>query len=820
MISIIKQPYLCTLSRNPIDFVVQTDMYFDSQEVFPSVLFQRNSLPAIGTAYNLQWYNTETNKLQELQFVIKDGSDPEEYAGAFELPGTGYTGTAAQWIEILLDKLRNARIFNAFYTVEAVSSNQFKITAREAVEELKVQFSSNQVSSYVSIVQELNDFNIPEAREQYAMRALVYFEREYNSGMFDLVSTIDCVVDNDSTAHVDLSETLNAEIESSWDEYPVPWQQENKYIAPNLKRYFVEFVENWQDEPELITAVSEIMMVHWGGVNTDDHLRGDAIILNAAGGDFLTWFQSGKTIAKNQSDWLAWMNRDLEYIFDIHCVITTNEDVYDIVKHDITLKPFETVIFNTGFDANDLQGDVPSGEKIVKWTWYVGIDENKVSPEFTYYPDTNCIRKVLCFFNSYGIPETFNTSGEWQESVNISSEIASRAGSFNVNGLFPQNFIFDSKHGTSYSAVTGILDNETARRLKSMINAVISFVQEDGAWIPSIINNANTRILKLNDFQQQIELEILKANEDDRASFIGAVVDVVPVYGNGIEYLQLVTNGIQVQTYGTIDLIQGTLFSGGTVLDGFVWDAGQKIYYPNNPIQTEGEYRLEGTITAVDGTEYKIKKIIRYKLPEIVLSTFDTGNVDFGLRGTGPIAEITVDWGDGTIETPVYFNGSDTNILHNYSATGKKIIRLKKPSFADIRRFSTYKNLGRIEFALMPNLTHVLYSGGPGGNIYLSGLKKLQLIDIREQAMNMLSIGYQKDLQFVIMYDTNINAANLITLFRELWKYRKLYVNTPEVYITTPTYGVPPEVTAIQNGTGTYAGEGLVSDYSWVVMFV
>lgn len=819
MISIIKQPYLCTLSRNPIDFVVQTDMYFDTMEVFPSVTFQIDALPAIGTNYRFSWQNTETLKNQEITFVVKDGSDPEEYAGEFELPGTDYPGTFEQWISILMNKLKNARLFNAFYVCEAVGSDAVKITAREASEELKLTFATNQDASYFIKVEDLNDFILPQPREQYALRALIYFEREYNSGVFDLVSTIDCVVDNDSTAHVDLSETLNAEIESSWDEYPVPWQQENKYIAPNLHRYFVEFVENWQDEPELISTLSEIMLVHWGGVNTEDYLRGDAVILNAAGGDFLTWFQSGKIIAKNQPDWLAWMNRDVEYIFDIHCVITTNEDVYDVVKHDITLKTFETVIFNTGFDANDLQADVPPGETIMKWTWYVGIDEAKVSPEFTYYPDVDCIRKVLLFFNSYGIPETFHTSGEWTESMNISAEIASRAGSFNVNSLFPQNFIFDSKHGTSYSAITGFLDNETARRLKSMINSVISFVQEDGAWIPAIINNSNTRILKINDFQNQIELDIMKANEDDRASFIGAVVDVVPIYENGISYLELITNGIHVQTYGAIQLIQGTMISGGTVIDTFVWDSGLKLYYPANPIQTEGEYRLEGTITAVDGKEYKIKKIIRYKLPEIVLSTYDTGDVDFYLRGSGPIAEINVDWGDGTIETAVYFNGSDTNILHNYSATGKKIIRLKKPTFSDIRRFGTYKNLGRIEFALMPNLTHILYSGGPGGNIYLSGLRKLQMIDIREQDLNLLSIGYQKDLENLIIYDTGISADNLIALFRELWKYRKLYVNTPGVYITNPSYSMPPEVTSIIDGTGAYAGEGLVSDYSWTVVF-
>lgn len=812
MITITKKPYLCTFSKNNIDFEIETNRYFKGPFIYPGIEIEFTALPLIGEHFAVQWTNPETTENEEIRLIAKDGTDPDEYSELYEIPDNTWTGTTQEYRDLVLLKLQSTPLFNGVYRIEATGTQKITMTATQALSELIPTWVTNQASTNIATVIK-NGFALPDPRDGYQLRALVYFEKEYNSGEFEIVSNIPMVVDNDSRSIIDISDVLNAEIENAWEEYPVPFNQDLAYVAPNLKRYYVKFIEFWDGESVPVSTTTDIMLVHWGGVSTDDHLMADPVTLLSNGNGFLTWWPSGKRLATDQDDWLGWMNQQSTTTFQIYVRLITDAGESNILLHDITLQKFETIIFNTGYEANDLESLVP-GETIARWGFYVRKSPGAIiSPVYMYYKDAACIRKVIQYFNSFGIPETFHTYSDWSENMNVTTELASRASAFGLNSLFPQSFVFHSKHQNSMQAVTGALSNEEARRLQSMINSLIAFVKEDERWIPCVLNTGKTPIMKLDAFTQRIELEILKANENDRASFFPLQPDLQIVEEAGIVRILVIDNGLNITSYGDIECYN----EAGTLEDTFTWDALNEYYEPAAPITGMGTYMFQGTI-GTSSESFDIIKYHTYSAFMVECAVYDTGLVQFELGVTTGGGAVVVDWGDG--DTTLNAFGALTAIQHTYTKTGKKTVRIWSNTFENIKKFYLYNDFGNVETGLMTNLEIFEYRNGPAGNFYLSHLSKLTNILFDNTQINQLEVGFQKDLIYLTLTDTLITSDNLDALLYELWTYRKLYAGTPTIYLVNLGYTESAYFTSIADGTGDFAGEGLVANYGWTINIV
>lgn len=812
MITINKNPYICSFSKNSIDFEVQTNMYFKSIFVYPSIEIEIVDLPALGDHFAIKWTNPETLENEEVRLIAVNGSVPGNYNELWEIPDTNlgaFVGVTTLCRNVILPKLQATPLLNGYFDIVGVDDTKILLTAKQAVAQLVPIWETNQAAAnLVATIQA--DFVLPDSREGYDMRALVYFEKEYLSGAFEMVANLQCVIDNDSIAVIDLSETLNAEIEQGWNEYPVPYIQATLYKAPNLKRYYVKFVESWIGESETFNTVSDVQFVHWGGVSTDDSMMGDAVSLITNGNNFLTWWPSGKRIGKSQDDWLGWMNLHKDATFEIVITITSNGAVYEDVFDTVTLKKFETVIFNSGFDANDLQALVP-GLTVQKWSWRIQpAGESPMSNEFTYFFDTACLRKVIFYFNSFGVPETFHTSGEWVETMNVSTSVASRSSVFGLSALFPQSFVFDSKHTNSMKAVTGMLEKLEAQRLQSMINSMIAYVLDDNRWIPAVLNTGKTAVLKINEFVTQIELEILKANENDRASFFDLQPDIDIIQGFGIERLEVVDNTLELVTFN--DFI---CYLNDVMVATCDYSALLKYYVPDAPLTLPGIYRFVGSV-ATSGKTYNITKHFQLSYKTVYASYFGTGAMSIDLRSVAAGATVIIDWGDGTTTTETY-GLVLTALSHTYTSSGKKVIRMMKPNFEDVLEIGSNYNIGKIDFGAFPNLLKAGFTNGPTGNWYFSQLEKMENIYLNITGVSNLEVGFQKDLLYISLFDTGITTDALDDLILELWKFRKLYANVPQIYLNTLGYTVSALFTSVADGTGDYAGEGLVANYSWTI---
>lgn len=806
MIKIIKSPYICSFSKNNVDFEVQTDMYFKSIHVYPSITLEIVALPSAGEHFAVKWMDPVMLENQEIRLVAKAGTVLKNY----EIADTTYAGTLTDYRDDLLEKLLDTPILNGLFSIEAVSTTKIKLTAVSAVSELIPEWETNQTGSKIEAVIE-DDCVLPDTRTGYEMRALVYFEKEYLSGAFEMVADLNCVIDNDSKAFLDVSDVVDAEIENSWNQYPVPWTEEMIYKAPNLRRYYVKFIESWTGETEMPSIISDTLFAHWGGVSTDDQMMGDPISLITATNNFLTWWPDGKRIGETQEDWLGWMNLQDDATFEVVVIITSDGAEYEDVLQTIDLKRFETLILNTGWTANNLQSFIP-GLTPQKWAFRVQQSGGSIiSPNFTYYFDNACIRKVIMGFNSFGIPETFHTSGEWSENMNVSTEVASRSSAFGLSALFPQSFIFDSFHRNSMKAVTGFLKQEEAYKLQSVLNSMITYVLDDNRWVPCVIGASKTAVLTLNAFLVQIELEILKANENDRASFFPLQPDLRIVADLGIERIEVIDNGLDITTHGNI-----LCYKDGALVSTFTWNAGLGYYTPGTAVVSDGEYRFVGTLSTATKS-YPITKHFNYFYQEIVLSSYEVGLVTISLRSVYGIAGVIIDWGDGTVGGNAY-GTSLTAINHTYTKTGKKVIRLSKMNFDDVLEFSVNQNFGRINFGAFKNLEWISYTNGASGNYYFSQLEKVKRIYFNGTSLTALEVGFQKNLEYVTIYATGISTSALDELIKELWNFRKLYAGNPQLLISGLGYTESSYFTSIKDGTGDFAGEGLVTDYGWTIM--
>jgi hypothetical protein len=425
---------------------------------------------------------------------------------------------------------------------------------------------------------------------------------------------------------------------------------------------------------------------------------------------------------------------------------------------------------------------------------------------FKYFFEKACLTKQIVYFNSFGIPESFILSANWQQNITTSQELATRTESYALDTLFPQNYIFDSKALISYQAETMMLKNIEAERLMPLINSTITFLLENGNFIPVIINAGTTAVYQVNAFLQKIQLDLVRGNESNRVSYFETLPDfeVFTTNSIGISIIYLKRNLLNITNFGSIKI-----YHEGIELEEFTYVPTQQ-WYTGTAITTEGILTLELTCE-VNGVEKIVRKQFNYKWDELKYEVFAMANdalVRFSSLYSGG-TPMRIDWSDGTVDDVTVTTG--TVFTKNYYTNGKKMIRISKPSFFDITQFTIQNASNNFDFSKFDRLSDLIITNCAAGNYYLTALDNLQEITFIDTTIYQLNFGYQKDLLFLILNNSNISAENFELLIREIWNFRKSYDNAFEIRITSEVV-VNSVAQAIIDGTGAYAGDGL-ADY-------
>lgn len=808
MITIQKKPYLCSFSKNPIDFEIKTDLQYETAIVYPELVLLFINLPVVATNYLISFTNPENGNREEVNLIAVDGSNAENYAYSWQIPDTNFTGSMLEFRNIVLKKLTEFGIFNAYYKIEKPivefpgSTPRITIIAKHSISELVMEWNSNQPELEINkYIREANSvtYHQPGVREGYELKASLYMETNYGTGNYNLITTIDCILNENSVSYVDVSKYLDSEIESSWNEYPLPFEKQLGYKASNLRKYYVEFYESFSNESESFKIKSEILYTHWGGSSADDQYNLNGLVSLNTNLQWLTWWPSGKRILIDQNDWLGWMNNAENNVITISCQIRTNYRNINLFPYvDIELDPFETFIINTGFKANNLDESLNEGEIVKFWSWKVIFGE--IIKEFRYYPIDNCLAKQIVFFNSFGIPESFLLSAEFEQNITTSQELAVRTQSFAINNKLPQNYIFDSKNIISYNAQTIMLSNLEAERLMPLINSTITFLRENNTYLPVIINAGSSAIYKVNSFLQTIKVELVRANESDRISYFEPLPDFEISTGLtiGISICSLIRNLLNITDFGSI-----LIYKNNEQIGEFAWNGN---FYTGDAILNEGLLTFK-LICKIDGIEKIVQKQFIHQWEELNYEIVYTGeNADIRLNSFIPNTPIRIEWADGISEVTT-INGL-TAFTKSYSTSGKKINRIFKPGFFDIVELVILKTSNLFDISKFTNLQTAVFENCIAGNYYFSSLKKLITIIFSNTIIHQLNIGYQKEIENIVLENTEISTENFELLIKEIWIFRKGYVNNFNISISSEII-ISDTAQSIIDGTGIYSGDGL-----------
>jgi hypothetical protein len=287
---------------------------------------------------------------------------------------------------------------------------------------------------------------------------------------------------------------------------------------------------------------------------------------------------------------------------------------------------------------------------------------------------------------------------------------------------------------------------------------------------------------------------------------------------SGLTKFKLITNGILVE-----DSLDLQLTLNGADIQSAWWDSDTFHYIFNTPISTDGVYDATVTVYDTDGIPYVIKTAVEVHRKRLYCHYSETGTVGFSLTSSLEESSIRIDWGLGTgFETRTY-TIEGTLINKPVTITGAKQLILEKAYFDDIVEFACtgmgLNGLNFQEFVKLKNLS--LNNTGISGKLYLNGLAVMEYITIEACDLTALEIGLMTNLSAItITACDNFGASGIDNLIAQIYELRDHFFNTIVVHFSGTGYAFSTVSTAMINGTGTYAGKGLNTDYGFDIAIV
>lgn len=212
----------------------------------------------------------------------------------------------------------------------------------------------------------------------------------------------------------------------------------------------------------------------------------------------------------------------------------------------------------------------------------------------------------------------------------------------------------------------------------------------------------------------------------------------------------------------------------------------------------------------------------------------------------GVLTPVTVD--AGTSDDHKFQMFSDPSSLDNLTlatpsftglvGSGGKANRLRVLSFSsggshDLGSFSlrSFPNLVTfaapsaqitdIDYKANANLQDVnLDDNSLAGSIDLTILPNLGQVYLSNNSLTSITLGSSKpNLSIFDVEYNDLDSAELDAIIVELWEMRDDVTGTPTIDLRNNTGSLSADSIARINGTGAYAGEGLVANYSWTVNY-
>jgi hypothetical protein len=823
MIHFTKQPYACSLSKNPIAFELFADNFSAETNIYPRIVltFSRSEIQN-ERYFSFDFINPTTGLADQIKFLAL--INPEE--NGYHIPGGTATSNTLPTEEYMADvefhMLLNDKL-TTFYTLSRVD-NVITLTAKEPIAELIPTNWYLSDTSAVSGVFSVNSvissvFWKAQKRTDFRLNTQVYFESVYLSGHFDLVFEGTTTVDALGKVDLDVSGIIDAEIKNTFLTPPIHLEidssEANKARKSDvLRRYYIRVSEQWTNKQETTDwAKSDILLAHYGGVSMDDFATNHPVIHLQTTKAFLTAWPDKKRLADNQSDWLSWMNvMGFNETFQINLKVYFTDGTDESQQiGEIELRKWETLTIPVGYEQLAIENIQPTKEV---HAWDVSI-EFSGSPIVTRRMQRTQLMNVrnhtLVYLNNYGVQESFYSTGYWKHGYTSKKDVATQTLRHDYLSINGQDFVFQQISRNTFTVRTGSLRSNEAEALQDVLNTAPVFLYQNQRFMPIIIEQGNFEPVDESEILQTIEMKVTKSmalknysNQEDLPTIEVieecGIVAIQVVHHKSIEYGLLLV-------YDEIALIDSITLN----------DNGR--YELSTPLIDSGTYRFRAGVT-LDGDFMHVTKIVDYQENEFSFQTpFYTSsgiNDTFQIKTDGAI-KLNVDWDKNeTINAYTIANDTLTSISEDSNFhRGRRTIVCSTACSDRINQFTiqgkAYRNFKLNKLTKLRRL-EIINCALPG-HFSVAPFKDLVYCYLNGNQLTSFEVGINMDLYIVDLQNNLLDNAAVLNLCRSLYQYRKVLDFIVFFLQGNPDEGnYTQEVLDIANGTGAYTGDGLIQN--------
>lgn len=827
MINYLENPYDCVFSKNPVNFKIFASDFSAESPVFPTMVLSFVFQVQHGKFFEFSFINPVTKIKERTVFVAKNGA----LKNGKEIPGSSYPNDNANYnyVEEVAEFMRSNKTLSSNYTIAANLTN-ITITAKQGIEELILTDFSNNHSAFgfnPVTATKTDTFWKAKKRVGHRININVYFEKEYMSNVFELVSQQNDTVNEEGIQDIEIASILDSEIKNSFINPPLP--DITDPTATNvtqkgkvLRRYFVEVSEQWQGMKTPIKWIkSKNFHVHFGGVSMDDFSRDNPLHYMKAQQSALTWWRDKKRLYPQQKDWLSYMNLtmiDGAYIIAKLRLLYKDgtDDYFNLGGQQLNI--WETITVPVGFEELNIPLKQDAAKEV--YGWQVSFDIFKggelAKRTYLYNQLQNFKTNTIVYLNSFGVAESFVCTGFFENNLVTSSDVASKTLRHDYKSINGRDFVFNKNSKNTFKARSGVLNKAEVVALKSMLNVAPVFLVEKTLLRPIIIDTGSFVIDDESEITQTLDFKITKSLELTNVSEM-ITKPVLKITEDCGVFKGEVISEEKIVTYSDL-----TIFNLITGLFEDVPFTG--IYQATNKAEIEGFYNFSCSVT-IGFTTYELTASYHFKREE---AFFDSPNHN----GSGDLSQFEFKtsvseevWleNQSNSKFSVVAPADTMTTIGGAVNKGVKTHRISSSCLTNMYHFKiANQDYTNIEVGAMKNLRQLgIFSCAVNGHFSTAKWHTLETIHIMNSNMDSFELGMNLDLSTLSVEDNVMDAEAMETLVKEIYTYRKLFkkVLAPFVLIYFQGNTAPNANTlAMSNGTGIYAGDGLV-DYDIIVTY-
>lgn len=825
-IRVTREPYEISLANNPIIYSLQASNALQETDVFPKLTLTFIKKAKAGDGFRFHFIDIESGLPVFFSCHAAVTVDTE----GLLYPDESFVGTLADYTLATYNQLKKNIHLNSFFEL-STSGVTITFTARFAKADLtptnveEIQFDDLGVPfDHLSLVVSENYLEA-NRRTNYRVLLNVFIELVYESGVYVKVATLKDEPDISGLANFDISSVLASEIKNSFTQIPAPTLSSNDiFVSNNIRNYFVSWCEYYDGQPtDLFWIQDQKKIVHTGGVSTEDWAKQNPFTFIFTKKQFLTWQPNNKTLIDVQNDWLTFINfKNAVHIFTtrikVYFTDGTNSGHINIAVKN--LQPWEEICIPVGYKQRDI-ATIAGVKEAYKWEIDVLDEVGAVSEVRTFYRLLGPYIQMseLMYLNAFGCPETFLTTGVWEEKLLVTKQYIERALSINYTLINGQEFQFDQTSKISYEVNTGYMTKEFISGLKDIITRTDVFLLENTEYIPVLISPGTFEISSSMEFLKQLKLAIRRSFRVDNYSNEVRIPVFTAVLDCGIVGFSVDDNLRTVAAYGTMKVS----YNGSVLYAALSYTSG--VYYFTSVQTPEGNYRIEVNITLSDGEviSYDFNYYLRHQ--KAFIDTEVLGGIAFNVSTAASTTDVWyVNWGVGVLVDDYTITSGPSFVSEVVNHHGNKRLEISSLCAERVEKINMYDQPIQFDLTAFFNLKSLRFSYSTmQGVLDLTPFKKLEEVRIFGNDLTSIQIGFHPNILEIDCNSNQLPAEAIEAMLVELWNYRKFYSTITKVINVAGNPGAGGSMSAtalaIINGTGAYTGEGLATDYTFSVIY-